>query len=98
VTPRPTPTASSLSPVSTAAQVSNGLHPSPMAAQTAPLTPAEPPRSAPTQSLPAASAQPPAAPAAQLRVRGLAASRHSDGTGPSSSGNFDFYLPDSARR
>jgi hypothetical protein len=98
VTPRPTPTASSLSPVSTAAQVSNGLRPSPMVAQTAPLAPAEPPRSAPTQSPPAVSAQPPAAPATQPRVRGLAASRHSDGTGPSSSGNFDFYLPDSARR
>ncbi|KAL2157692.1 hypothetical protein VTH06DRAFT_5175 [Thermothelomyces fergusii] len=35
---------------------------------------------------------------AQARVRGLAASRHSAGTGPSSSGNFNLYTPPSARR
>lgn len=89
VAPRPTPTASGLSPVSTAGQVQNGLRPSPMLAQKETSTPAEPPRPAPTQPQPAVLAQP--------RLRGLGASRHSDGTGPSSSGKFDFYLPNSAR-
>ncbi|KAL2269113.1 hypothetical protein VTJ83DRAFT_3959 [Remersonia thermophila] len=32
----------------------------------------------------------------RLKVRGLGASRHSSGTGPSSAGHFDFHLPRSA--
>jgi hypothetical protein len=49
----------------------------------------------PAQPLPA---QPLAAPATQARPRGLLASRHAAGSGPSSSGNFNFHLPGAARK
>lgn len=48
----------------------------------------------PTQPVqPAETSGPAESPAAQPRFRGLAASRHSAGTGPESSGNFNFYVP-----
>ncbi|KAK4151463.1 hypothetical protein C8A00DRAFT_17104, partial [Chaetomidium leptoderma] len=43
-------------------------------------------------------ASPAVQPSAQPRVRGLAASRHSSGAGPSSSGKFNFHVPGSARK
>ncbi|KAH6641701.1 hypothetical protein F5144DRAFT_484778 [Chaetomium tenue] len=104
-TPRPftmasraTVTDSNPSPVSITAQVPSGLRPAPTLAQTEPSTSAEPIRSASTQPPPAVPAQSPATTAARPGVRGLGASRHSDGVAPSNSGNFDFYLPNSARR
>ncbi|KAH6840726.1 hypothetical protein B0I37DRAFT_408445 [Chaetomium sp. MPI-CAGE-AT-0009] len=104
------PAVSSQSPVSIAAQAPNGLRsthrPQPRAlAQAETLSSAGPLNPRTTQSpstvparLPAPPVAPPAPPAAQPRVRGLAASRHSDGSAPSSSGNFNFYLPNSAPR
>ncbi|EAQ85797.1 predicted protein [Chaetomium globosum CBS 148.51] len=95
---RATLMASNPSPVSITAQVPNGLRPAPTLTQTEPSTSAEPIRSASTQPPPAVPAQSPATTVARPGVRGLAASRHSDGIAPSNSGNFDFYLPNSARR
>ncbi|KAK3296802.1 uncharacterized protein B0H64DRAFT_456442 [Chaetomium fimeti] len=69
----------------------------PALAQTEASTPPGPLNPAPRQ-FPLVPAQPPAPPAAQPRVRGLAASRHSDGTAPTSSGKFNFYVPHSARQ
>ncbi|KAK4240988.1 hypothetical protein C8A03DRAFT_30826 [Achaetomium macrosporum] len=42
--------------------------------------------------------QPLAAPATQAKPRGLLASRHAAGSGPSSSGNFNYHLPSAVRK
>ncbi|KAK4033960.1 hypothetical protein C8A01DRAFT_19167, partial [Parachaetomium inaequale] len=69
-----------------------------MAASAEPsVTSAASPKPAPIRSASTTSAQPPTPQAAKPKVRGLAASRHSSGTGPASSGKFNFHVPGSAR-
>jgi hypothetical protein len=61
------------------------LSPSPATSQHPEGSRVQPSPTTPTQAS--------AGPATQPKVRGLAASRHCSGDAPSSSGNFNFYLP-----
>ena len=95
--PQPAPSQPSKTPAAQAVpHAPHMLLPSPLA-PSAGVTSAASPRPAPTPSASTASAQPPTPQAAKPKVRGLAASRHSSGTGPASSGKFSFHVPGSAR-
>lgn len=64
----------------------------------APLEALQPLMAQPTAAEHSQSLPPQVAPQAAPKMRGLAASRHSSGVAPSSSGNFNFRLPRSSRK
>jgi hypothetical protein len=95
--PQPATSQPSRTPAAQAVpHASQALLPSPLA-PSAGVTSAASPKPAQIRSASTASAQPPTPQPAKPKVRGLAASRHSSGAGPASSGKFNFHVPGSAR-